>query len=98
MDSFIFYTAPDIQQTLADKIQKVRKLKGWTQKEMAQRSDIPLSTYARFEQLGEGSMKDFAKIIVTLGRGDEIEKILNSTTKGETPMDIYNKVKSERQK
>lgn len=92
----MFYTAPDIQQTFADKTKNIRKSKGWTQKEMAQRADIPLSTYARFEQLGEGSMRDFAKIIVTLGRGDEIEKILNLAAENESPMDIYKKVKGKK--
>lgn len=92
----IFYTAPDIQDTLRDKIKKLRKLKGWTQKEMARRTDIPLSTYARFEQRGEGSIHHLAKIIVTLGRGDEIEKILNSSTKGESPMDLYRQIKGKK--
>lgn len=96
MSDYIFYTAKDIQDTLRGKIKKIRKSKGWTQKEMAYRADIPLSTYARFEQLGEGSIHDFAKIIVTLGRGDEIGKILNSTIKRESPMDLYRKIKGKK--
>ena len=96
MSDFIFYTAPDIQEIISDKIKKIRKSKGWTQKEMALRAEIPLSTYARFEQLGEGSMRDFSKMIVTLGRGDEIEKILNSSVKNESPMDLYRKVKGKK--
>ena len=96
MSDYVFYSVIDVQDTLRDKVKKLRKLKGWTQKEMARRADIPLSTYARFEQLGEGSMRDFAKIIITLGRGDEIEKILNSTIKGESPMDLYRKIKGKK--
>ncbi len=96
MSDYIFYTAANIQDTLRDKVKKLRKLKGWTQKEMAHRSDIPLSTYARFEQLGEGSIHDLAKIIITLGRGDEIEKILNSAIKGESPMDLYRQIKGKK--
>ena len=96
MSDYIFYTVTDIQDTLRDKVKNLRKSKGWTQKEMARRSDIPLSTYARFEQLGEGSIHDFSKIIITLGRGDEVGKILNTTIKGESPMDIYRKIKGKK--
>ena len=96
MSDFIFYTAQDIQGIISDKIKKIRKSKGWTQKEMALRSDIPLSTYARFEQLGECSLYHLSKMIATLGRGDEIEKILNVAVKNESPMDLYRKVKGKK--
>lgn len=96
MDDFVFYTATDIQQTLGRKLKAVRKSKGWTQKEMAQRADIPLSTYARFEQKGEGSLRDFAKILVVLDRGSEIEKLLNTSATNESPMDLYRKIKGEK--
>ena len=98
MDNFQFFTTSEIQDILGRKIKTIRKSKGWTQKEMAKRADIPLSTYARFEQRGEGSMRDFAKILVILGRGSEIEKILNVAPKEESPMDIYRKIRKNKAK
>ncbi|MEA1954405.1 MAG: helix-turn-helix transcriptional regulator [Campylobacterota bacterium] len=85
------YTHLDIQYQIADKIKDIRKEKKITQKQMALDSDIPLSTYARIEQLGEGSLKDFAKILITLDRADEINKILQKTEV--TPMDVYERMK-----
>ena len=85
------YTHLDIQYQLADKIKAIRKEKKITQKQMSLNADIPLSTYARIEQLGEGSLKDFSKILISLGRADEIGKILQSTEV--TPTEVYESMK-----
>lgn len=87
------YTHLDIQYQLADKIKALRKEKKMTQKQMSLRADIPLSTYARIEQLGEGSLKDFTKILISLGRADEIGKILQSTDV--TPVEVYESMKKQ---
>ncbi len=89
-----FYTHQDIQYQLADKIVAIRKQKKLTQKQMAKKSDIPLSTYARIEQLGEGSLKDFSKILIALDRADEISKIL--TVSEQTPTEVYEKMKAKQ--
>jgi len=60
---------------------------------MATKSDIPLSTYARIEQLGEGSLKDFSKVLVVLDRADEINKILQ--IEDLTPVEAYAKLKAK---
>jgi len=89
-----FYTHQDIQYQLADKIVAIRKQKKLTQKQMAKKSDIPLSTYARIEQLGEGSLKDFSKILIALDRADEISKIL--IVSEQTPTEVYEKMKAKQ--
>ena len=86
-----FYTYSDIQYVLADKISAIRKAKSLTQKQMAQKTGIPLSTYARIEQLGEGSLKHFAKILIVLERADEISKIL--VQEDTSPVEAYQKLK-----
>ena len=58
---------------------------------MSIKADIPLFTYARIEQLVEGSLKDFTKILIALGRGNEINKILMTSI--ESPIEIYEKIK-----
>ena len=81
----------DIQQELADKIYYVRKGQNLTQKDVCRRTGIPLSTYQRIEQEGEGSLKNFAKILVALGRADEIKKILNVAAE-KTPVETYERM------
>ncbi len=85
------YTHQEIQYQIADKIKALRKQKKLTQKQMSMKADIPLSTYARIEQLGEGSLKDFTKILMALNRADEISKILQRTEL--TPVETYHKLK-----
>ena len=91
-----FYSPVDVQLLLAEKIKLARKQKGWTQKEMAKRADIPLSTYARIEQLGEGSLRHLAKILTVLGRADELEKILIPYEK--TPVEEYEEYMRKKRK
>jgi len=88
-----FYTHQDLQYQIANKIKAVRKQKNLTQKKMADKSDVPLSTYARIEQLGEGSLKDFAKILIALDRADELAKILETTDL--SPVQAYEKLKAK---
>ena len=87
------YTHQEIQYLIADKIKAIRKQKKLTQKQMASKSDVPLSTYARIEQLGEGSLKDFTKILIALDRADEIEKILQIADM--TPVEVHKKLKGK---
>jgi len=83
----------DLQEILADKIYHVRKKQKLSQKEICLRAGIPLSTYQRIEQNGEGSLKNFAKILVSLNRADELNKILNVAD--ETPVEAYERIHHE---
>lgn len=87
------YTHQDLQYQIASKIKAVRKQKNLTQKKMASKADVPLSTYARIEQLGEGSLKDFCKILIALDRADELAKILETTEL--SPVQAYEKLKAK---
>ncbi len=90
MDLVIF---TEVQEEIADRIYDARKYQKLTQKDMCERTGIPLSTYQRLEQEGEGSLKNFAKILIALGRHSEIKRILNVPT-GETPMEVYERMKN----
>ncbi len=85
-----YYIHTDIQEILSRKISILRKKQKITQKRMSEKTGIPLSTYQRIEQLGEGSMRDFAKILVALNRANEINNILNISE--ETPMEIHERL------
>ena len=66
----------ELQLHLANRIKKERISIKLTQKELALKADIPLSTYRRYEQKGEGSIKDFIKILVALNRVNELDSFL----------------------
>jgi len=63
---------------LAQKIKKARIASEMTQKELAGKADIPLSTYRRFEQKGEGSVKDLVKVMIALGRIGDLDTLLST--------------------
>lgn len=84
-----FHTYDELQYQLADKIKAERKRQGFSQKEMQDRTGIPLSTYARIEQEGEGSIRNLMRVLISLKREDEIERMLKSSK--ESPVERYEK-------
>lgn len=52
----------EIQKEIARKEKERRKRKGFTQEELAQRSDVSLSSLRRFEQTGEISFASLVRI------------------------------------
>lgn len=72
----ILMSLTQLQLHLASRIKKERISANFTQKELAKKADIPLSTYRRYEQKGEGSIKDFIKILVSLNRVNELDSFL----------------------
>ncbi len=81
---------------LGARIKKARIASDLTQKELAQKAGIPLSTYRRFEQKGAGSMKDFVKICIALGRIGEFENLLSAPPY--SPVEAYEKRTKEKQR
>lgn len=61
---------------LALKHRKLRNSDKLSQAELAERSGVSLGTLKRFESTGKISMESFLKLLLILGRLDEIEKIL----------------------
>lgn len=84
-----FYTYDELQYQLADKIKAERKRQGFSQEEMQKRTGIPLSTYARIEQEGEGSIRNLMRVMIALRREGEIERLLESSK--ESPVERYDK-------
>lgn len=72
----VLMSLTELQLHLATRIKKERISSNMTQRELSQKADIPLSTYRRFEQKGEGSLKDFIKILVALNRVNELDSFL----------------------
>lgn len=66
----------DILQSTAEKVSILRKERGWTQQDLAERSGVSYGSIKRFERFGKISFESLLKISEVLGRLDDFEKIL----------------------
>jgi len=62
---------------LSCKFRELRLTKKWKRSTLSKRSGVTESTLRRFEQTGEVSMKNFLKLIHSIGRLDEADTLLN---------------------
>ena len=56
----------EFAQLLADRVKRLRLERGWSQREIADRSGIALATYRRFERSGRISLERLLKLAVIL--------------------------------
>lgn len=68
----------DILASTAQKVSVLRKKLGWTQQELAHRSGVSYGSIKRFERSGQISFESLLKIVESLGRLSEFEKLLIS--------------------
>ena len=64
-----------IRHELAQKIKVLRKQKKFSQMELAQRSNVSLGSYKRFEKSGQISLEALLRIAFVLERLDEFDKL-----------------------
>ena len=65
----------DILQETARKAKVLRKRLGYSQKELAERSDVSLGSIRRFEQSGQISFESLLKIALILNRLTDFESV-----------------------
>lgn len=68
-------TWKEINIEIASNVQKLRKRKKISQKELAERSGVSLGSIKRFEQTGEISLQSLTKIAISLRVEDELESL-----------------------
>lgn len=66
----------DILMSIAKSIATLRKEQGLTQQDLAKKSDVSYGSIKRFERLGKISFESLLKIVESLGRLSEFEKLL----------------------
>lgn len=66
----------DILKSTAERIAEIRKVKNWTQKDLAEKSGVSFGSIKRFERLGKISFESLLKIAESLDRLDEFEALL----------------------
>ena len=65
-----------IRHELAQKVKFLRKQKKYSQQELAQRSNVSLGSYKRFERSGQISLEALLRIVFILDRLEEFDKLL----------------------
>jgi len=66
----------DIRIEIADKHKKLRKNRGLSQVELAERSGVSLGSLKRFETKGLVSLQSLLKLVFVLGRLSDFESVL----------------------
>lgn len=67
----------EIALILAGKVRSLRKEKGYSQKEFAERTGVSLGSIKRFEQTGQVSLESLLKMAHLLDKLSDFENILN---------------------
>lgn len=66
----------DILILIAENVVALRKEQGWTQLDLAEKSDVSYGSIKRFERSGQISLESLLKIAESLKRLSEFENIL----------------------
>ena len=66
----------DVRLALAHKHKSLRKKKGLSQNELAERSGVSLGSLKRFETKGLVSLESLLKLVFVLGRLSDFERVL----------------------
>lgn len=75
----------EIRLEMAERMKKVRLAQNMSQKELAEKSGIPLPTLRRFEATGEVSLKALVNFALALRKAEDLEQVFY-----EPPMeDLY---------
>lgn len=68
-------TLYDVRFELAQKVRVLLKQKKYSQEEMAQRSNVSLGSYKRFERTGQISIESFLRSAFVLERLNEFDSL-----------------------
>lgn len=66
----------DVRIEIAQKHKKLRKQKGLSQNDLAERSGVSLGSLKRFETKGQVSLESLLKLVFILGRLSDFENVL----------------------
>lgn len=72
----------DIVKEIAKKVRALRKEKKYTQQELAERANISLASYKRFERTGQISFESLVQIAFVLGKMQDFESIFKLNEMG----------------
>jgi hypothetical protein len=90
------YSPVELARRLADRVKALRLTRGWSQKETALRTGIPLATYRYFERTGLIALVRFVRLLDVLGVAEELESLGASGLRPATSIDELMKPTRQR--
>ena len=75
MQQFVWKTAEELDQKLADRLRNIRRRRKISQEKLADRSGVSYGSIKRFEATGQISLLSLTKIAMTLDVADDLRNI-----------------------
>ena len=72
---FIWETPEEINRDIAKRLSGIRKRRGFSQQELARRSNVSFGSIKRFETSGQISLISLTKLAVALGCTDSLRRL-----------------------
>ena len=77
MKEYIWETAEELDQKLADRVRNIRKRRSISQQKLAKMSGVSYGSIKRFETTGQISLISLTRIAMALGIADELRNIFS---------------------
>ena len=78
MENFIWETAEDLDQKLAQRVRNIRKRRSISQEKLASMSGVSYGSIKRFETSGQISLISLTKIAMALDIADDIRNLFTT--------------------
>ena len=78
MESFIWETAEELDQKLAQRVRNIRKRRSISQEKLASMSGVSYGSIKRFETSGQISLISLTKIAMALDIADDIRNLFTT--------------------
>ena len=78
MENFIWETAEELDQKLAQRVRNIRKRRSISQEKLASMSGVSYGSIKRFETSGQISLISFTKIAMALDIADDIRNLFTT--------------------
>ena len=75
MEEFVWETAEELDQKIADRVRKIRKRRSISQVQLADMSHVSYGSIKRFGNTGQISLISLTKIANALGIADELRNL-----------------------
>lgn len=75
MGEFVWETAEELDQKLAQRVRNIRKRRSITQEKLSRMSGVSYGSVKRFEATGQISLISLTKITLALGLADELRNL-----------------------
>ena len=83
MENFIWETAEELDQKLAQRVRNIRKRRSISQEKLASMSGVSYGSIKRFETSGQISLISLTKIAMALDIADDIRNLFTTVPYGD---------------